>query len=49
MSLSFHIEKIKYGNVHPFAPGQEAVDHWLFEVVFDYGEYDLDWKRNRFL
>ena len=37
-----YIERIKYGNVHPFAPGQEAVDHWLFEVVFDYGEYNLD-------
>ncbi|MEL6128891.1 MAG: SpvB/TcaC N-terminal domain-containing protein, partial [Cyanobacteria bacterium J06628_4] len=37
-----YIERIQYGNVHPFAPGQAAGDDWRFEVVFDYGEYHLD-------
>ncbi|MDJ0899037.1 MAG: SpvB/TcaC N-terminal domain-containing protein [Xenococcus sp. MO_188.B8] len=40
-----YIEKIKYGNVKPFHPLQrepEEIDQWHFEVVFDYGEYNLD-------
>ena len=37
-----YIERIKYGNVQPFREGQNEVEQWLFEVVFDYGEYNLD-------
>ncbi|MFK0731551.1 MAG: SpvB/TcaC N-terminal domain-containing protein, partial [Gloeotrichia echinulata HAB0833] len=37
-----YIQKIKYGNVQPFQPGQVSQDNWLFEVVFDYGEYAID-------
>ncbi len=37
-----YIERIKYGNVQPFRKGQDEVEQWLFEVVFDYGEYNLD-------
>ena len=35
-------ERICYGNVDPYAEGDDpAATAWLFEVVFDYGEYDL--------
>ena len=40
-----YLKTIKYGNVEPFRPLQERRDSsevWHFEVVFDYGEYDLD-------
>ncbi|MGK7948390.1 MAG: SpvB/TcaC N-terminal domain-containing protein, partial [Xenococcaceae cyanobacterium] len=40
-----YIEKITYGNVRPFQPLQqelEETDQWHFEVVFDYGQYNLD-------
>lgn len=37
-----YIERIKYGNVTPFQEGQNQAEQWLFEVVFDYGEYNLD-------
>ena len=37
-----YIERIKYGNVQPFQRGQDTAEKWLFEVVFDYGEYSLD-------
>lgn len=35
-------ERILYGNSTPLLPGQSipATNKWLFEVVFDYGEYD---------
>ena len=37
-----YIERIKYGNVQPFQKGQDKAEQWHFEVVFDYGEYNLD-------
>ena len=37
-----YIERIKYGNVQPYQSGQDEVENWLFEIVFDYGEYNLD-------
>ncbi|MEO1373069.1 MAG: SpvB/TcaC N-terminal domain-containing protein [Cyanobacteria bacterium J06635_10] len=37
-----YIERIKYGNVQPYELGQDKAEQWLFEVVFDYGEYNLD-------
>ncbi|NKB17931.1 MAG: sugar-binding protein, partial [Pseudanabaena sp. CRU_2_10] len=41
-SANKYIKAIKYGNVQPFQAGQATQDNWLFEVVFDYGEYNLD-------
>ncbi|GAB4560631.1 MAG: hypothetical protein Tsb0020_07470 [Haliangiales bacterium] len=35
-----HIKRIRYGNRTPYQAGP-----WLFEVVFDYGEHDLDAPR----
>ncbi|MDJ0796430.1 MAG: SpvB/TcaC N-terminal domain-containing protein [Calothrix sp. MO_167.B12] len=37
-----YIERIKYGNVQPYQLGQNQEEKWLFEVVFDYGGYNLD-------
>ena len=40
-----YIEKIKYGNDESFQPlkqERERTEQWHFEVVFDYGEYNLD-------
>ena len=37
-----YIRRIKYGNVQPFQEGQATSEKWLFEVVFDYGEYNID-------
>lgn len=39
-----YIKRIKYGNVQPFEEGQDTSENWLFEVVFDYGEYNIDPK-----
>ena len=36
-----HIKRIRYGNRTPYQAGP-----WLFEVVFDYGEHDLDEPRS---
>ncbi|NEO73264.1 SpvB/TcaC N-terminal domain-containing protein [Moorena sp. SIO3H5] len=38
-----YIEKIQYGNYEPLQPGDHlsSVD-WHFEVIFDYGEYNID-------
>jgi len=36
-------ERVRYGNVLPFAEGDDlAAAEWMFEIVFDYGEYDVD-------
>ncbi|MDR4496749.1 MAG: hypothetical protein MRK02_02305 [Candidatus Scalindua sp.] len=39
-----YLKRIKYGNETPFQQGEDLStrDDWLFEVVFDYGEHDLD-------
>jgi len=37
-----YIHRIAYGNPLPFQAGQDRTPEWLFEVVFDYGEYDLE-------
>jgi len=38
-----YIEKIKYGNVRPFFQhDRDQIEQWHFEVVFDYGEYNID-------
>ncbi|MCC5633839.1 hypothetical protein LC613_41210 [Nostoc sphaeroides CHAB 2801] len=39
-----YIKRIKYGNVQPFQEGQTIQQNWLFEVVFDYGEYNINPK-----
>ncbi|NES70984.1 MAG: sugar-binding protein, partial [Okeania sp. SIO2D1] len=37
-----YIERIQYGNHSPLSPGQDFQSvNWHFEVVFDYGEYEL--------
>ncbi|NEP22625.1 SpvB/TcaC N-terminal domain-containing protein [Moorena sp. SIO3I6] len=37
-----YIEKIKYGNDSPLVEGDDVGEvNWHFEVVFDYGEYDI--------
>ncbi|WP_019500353.1 SpvB/TcaC N-terminal domain-containing protein [Pseudanabaena sp. PCC 6802] len=41
-SANKYIKTIKYGNVQPFQEGKVIQDNWMFEVVFDYGEYNLD-------
>jgi hypothetical protein len=37
-----YIQRITYGNTLPFQEGQDTAPEWHFEVVFDYGEYDLE-------
>jgi RHS repeat-associated protein len=37
-----YIKTIKYGNTSPFLEGKTSQLTWLFEVVFDYGEYKID-------
>lgn len=34
---TLHIKRIRWGNARPFEPND-----WLFELVFDYGEHDVD-------
>ena len=42
-SASRYLKSVKYGNRLPtFAHGDQAQNDWLFEVVFDYGEYGRD-------
>ncbi|MBT9313994.1 SpvB/TcaC N-terminal domain-containing protein [Leptothoe spongobia] len=37
-----YIERIKYGNDAPLVEGQDLqATKWYFEVVFDYGEYEI--------
>lgn len=34
-------ERVRYGNVQPYAEGRDPAGlTWMFELVFDYGEYD---------
>jgi RHS repeat-associated protein len=35
-------KRIRYGNRQPFQGDQDPQGEWHFEVVFDYGEHDLD-------
>lgn len=38
-----YLEKIQYGNDQPLQPGDDPSNvFWHFEVVFDYGEYNID-------
>jgi RHS repeat-associated protein len=37
-----YLKRIKYGNRFPRRGTAAAVDEWLFEVVFDYGEHDVE-------
>ncbi|GLV55922.1 hypothetical protein KDH_27660 [Dictyobacter sp. S3.2.2.5] len=37
-----YIKRISYGNMEPFQEGQTTQETWHFEVVFDYGEYNID-------
>ena len=38
-----YIERIKYGNDRPLSDGQDVKQvNWHFEVVFDYGDYDIN-------
>ncbi|MFL5587805.1 MAG: SpvB/TcaC N-terminal domain-containing protein [Ktedonobacteraceae bacterium] len=37
-----YLRRITYGNEQPYQEGQPAPQTWHFEMVFDYGEYDLD-------
>ena len=41
-----YLKKICYGNTTPYAEGQDNHGEWLFEVVFDYGEHELDVEKS---
>ncbi|KAF5437174.1 hypothetical protein C5S35_05330 [Candidatus Methanophagaceae archaeon] len=43
-SANRYLKRIRYGNRTPRQPGEDLSERtdWLFEVVFDYGEHDLD-------
>ena len=48
-SANRYLKRIKYGNRAPYFPILSANEpptpqptEWLFEVVFDYGEHDLN-------
>lgn len=37
-----YIKRICYGNTQPFTEGADDEGNWLFEVLFDYGEYNFN-------
>jgi RHS repeat-associated protein len=41
-----YIERIRYGNLKPYLGDEINVDLWNFEIVFDYGEYDISSENN---
>ena len=43
-SANRYLKRIRYGNRTPRQPDEDLSERtdWLFEVVFDYGEHDLD-------
>ncbi len=41
-----YLKKICYGNTTPYTEGKGNGSQWLFEVVFDYGEHDLDVEKS---
>jgi hypothetical protein len=41
-----YIKRICYGNTTPYAEAKGNGSEWLFEVVFDYGEHDLDVEKS---
>jgi RHS repeat-associated protein len=48
-SANRYVKRIRYGNVHPWRPGINAIragqdpdGGWMFETVFDYGDHRAD-------